>query len=1126
MEVVAQPGSFGPRTTQKRGVGRPKHYTAGKHELHSASIMRIEGFEERLKEAEGNAEMLQALLESVHSEKHIYWVSGVSDGDPWEMRVGPVILPFYSRAYVFYIEVERRKSDDAPPKNAVWGRTLKDAPTDAPRRVFPGSFILQTRYTSEQLKHQPNAPVSREFVAMWPPNLYACLEMVDSSIPLKPRGLHKLYWRASDHYKARSPTAVCRSIADVEHDAHGLSLEVKTSLMLSLREFMLGPEFFEMCRYFEAKDLVRMPSFFFRKFCTDLPKHSDAILMAFLRNPRCGRRFVDGSSFVRFIDEKISNVVFIDYLLPDFADRNGWMALSQKRAADEERDRLTRTRAEEAREALKSSSGAAHHPSLAAKTGGKRKGISVSLDSFKTGPSVARESPVSPRAKGGDQSATAAAAAAAAAKRLKAKSPTAAIMLAQQRHIASLRKERLVSDCGGEETDDATASLAVGSALAYVADPSSKLQIANWFDTMRAVYYQILGAEYLEKGAMYVEYAFSEQELEYAQYLVDKRIIKAYSGFKQRGAPFIARHWTSADCGVEVDTLVPHRAYYIHPFLDSHSMLQTVRNIINSLWASYETGMQNYTRQMVKNALFEVGISTHTYYEEYVLTRQAYVQQMKMRLSDEESERLRRVHERLTVIARRERAHLEAHETNFLLSHQWPHNQREILKEELLSRDAVPESEGRFWSELRLLTTHSGRQYAYARDAFLRRYDVWMRIKGAGMNLSERVKDEVRDMLAAYLRLPVVIFDLPETNIGERRTEERNAPDVFRAMIRDIADMSFGPAEIRTAALTTQESLLFKRSVVFPDASRKLVCLHELEKWTVQDLQEVLSACFFDWDGQASMNPPSTSHVLWIFADRNAIDLGALSALVQMSRIKESGLSPLAESSFVDLRSRCVKESETAGLAVRLLKDEIYSSSAIEDAIDCVKECLYVSEFDEQSVQVYVEVEPTGELYSVATARLAHISMKDLPALRYGTSKPDYAKVNLMELDNWRQIYTLMCYVRCALLLVGPRQTLEVLLKASRQELLFTEYDVGEGAQALSEEERAARLARYAHPSASDVTREPASGAWGRVLYRPTEPLDLFTSIANYVVPDPPKVVTAHDVRTGHHNHHQHMSDI
>jgi hypothetical protein len=1052
MEIVVPNGVFGARQPEAPKKGRPRLHTEGRHKVTEAQILHVEGLREAIQAAGNDTERIQALVDSIHTEPHIYRISGKSDGEDWDFRIGPVVLPFATRAITFSVDIERRDRDDLPSSRQCEPVRV-DKSTDPPRRVIEGSLVVTTAYKPEEIENGWNEP----FVMMWPPNLRKCVKAVSES-GMPSCGLSKIFWRASNHSLIRQTTASCSSISDIEHDAYKLTPELRGSLFLGARELLLGPKFFEMCRYFASKDLIVMTPSFFKVFCSELPIRSEAIMLSFIRSEKSGRRFVNGSSLVRFLDEKVTKTEIIEYIKPWFADMDCWTALNEKVAKAKARATLAKEDATKAAQASPDPRG-------------KKRVISQSTDSVvsKQSATIISSAASTPHHQKPALKKKGAVEAAAAA---------AAMVPDQQAH----QKKKAVSIIRQQHRQAPT----------FAVDSSSKLVMANWFDALRGVYYCIIGNS-LERGEFYVKRRFTKEELQFVQYLSDKFIIKVYSGFNPRGASMIERHWTERDCGQREEVIREDCPYYVHPFLELYSTMRSICNTINGLSASYDIGLQNYSRMKVKNALFDADIPTYTYAEEYDRLQLNYSAIIKNK-TEVPQETVITMHARIKHVSIRERNQLEAHEKDFITHHSWPPGQSEVLSQELLIRDPVPAENKKFWDNLILLARNNPREYPYARQSFSWRLEKWwdsMLKKEDEVALEADLKESVKELVEAHCKLSITIFDMPESNVGERR-KRGNVPDAFRAAARAISDMSFGPSDIPSFSITTRESLLFNRRMVFADQNRKLISLHEVEKWTVQDLQEVLSACFFDWGGTGSMGPPSQTHVLWIFADRSAIDLGALSALLEMSRITESEMDAIPEASFVDLRRYCVQESETAGLAARIHLGDIHIASE-EGSYVAANEALFVTEYDEDGeVDVCMtNAEGLAAAHSVERVNMTKISMTDLPNLRSGLYKPDIAKVNCLGLDSWRQIYTLMCYVKRALVLVGPMETLKVLLKASQDEFFVDDSPVIKH-----------------HPSACDVVPDPQSGSTKRLLYKPAAALDLFTSFGNYVEPDPPHVMT------------------
>lgn len=1035
MDVVASLDTFGTRLEPVQKRGRPPLWRKGPHLLTSAHICSIEGLEEQLQACQ-NREDLQRVIDSVYEVPRVYRLSGYSDGQSWDMRVGPMILPMCNPLYTFELEVERRESDKALPKNPMRALSREDSPDEEPRHFVPGTFRLLTKFQSTR----PTSSSFKDYfmrIVMTEPDFWYCNDsihrftrsvahVINDKIAPSPPSTAKPTNRLHVNGELR-----CESLTEFElgHEHSSkekhqtMMISKRVDAMLSLREMLLGPAYFDMCRYFSAKDLIHMsPSVFKKSFCAVLPRSTDLILATFLRQERLARRFTDGACIVRFLDERVSDRQVLDAVLPSqFSIQAGssWSAHSARL----ERIEKHRKSIEEQAESLHS--GTVIPPAVVGVHCAKKK----------------RSTDKSPFKK-------------------NKRSHAEALGMMLDKH----------------------------SAVGVIDDPNSKLAAANWFDTLRAVYYNVVGNLCLELGAFYsLPIAFSREERPYVQYLMDKNIIKLYIGFNPRGMSLVKRpqQRDSDGWGILVEKDVQADVHYtVHPAMQVRIILDTLREVSAKLVKGYADSLSAFVKVCSRNCRFVAGTQTLCYEEEFRSLSKAYEIGVKLNegvLSDDLNAKLAR----LKILSKRRRSKLEPHERDFLDGHRWLQHQREILEDDLLKRDAVPASNTVFWEGIAELAIGNPKQFLYCskeQQPFMSRFELCverrMKPPAASCPPSEECIAGARKLMAQALCHPIVLFNMPETNVGERR-KPHNSADLFCAAAREMADMCFGPAEVPYALLTTRDSLLFRRCDALTNRSAKLISLHELEKWTPGDLQEVLSACFYDWDGRESWRAPVDTHVLWIWADRNAIDMGALSVLLSNVHIPEEAM--------LDLRSICVQESECAGLLTTMrFKPQVLVEDDVED-VECpvpvINERLVLTNGDCERLDFVLYDEATKQVIRQGPAEAQKMSMDMLPSIRSGVGRPAIGWVELSSLSSWRQIYTLMCHVKHCLMLHGGTSSLRLLADASIDEFFFTDAD----------------------PEAMGCDTFFLEGKRQRLVFKPEQPLDIYTDLNNPIQPDPPR---------------------
>jgi len=234
--------------------------------------------------------------------------------------------------------------------------------------------------------------------------------------------------------------------------------------------------------------------------------------------------------------------------------------------------------------------------------------------------------------------------------------------------------------------------------------------------------------------------------------------------------------------------------------------------------------------------------------------------------------------------------------------------------------------------------------------------------------------------------------------------------------------------------------------------------------------------------------------------------MGGFSVLLENTAIPQSAV--------LDLRSICVTESECAGLAATLLfrraqlddscaEDENEDESFFIDVdgtkrsctkkesrdVPMVKERLVIVKTNCQDINMEMIDTATGATIRECQADPKQISMNALPSIRLGAERPAVGWVELSSLSSWREIYTLMCHVKCALILKGGTKSLDLLLEASAEDFLRI---------AVSDDWDS---------TASDLFIDPDDGRKKRLLFSPRGHLDIYTDLNNPIQPGPPQTV-------------------
>lgn len=254
------------------------------------------------------------------------------------------------------------------------------------------------------------------------------------------------------------------------------------------------------------------------------------------------------------------------------------------------------------------------------------------------------------------------------------------------------------------------------------------------------------------------------------------------------------------------------------------------------------------------------------------------------------------------------------------------------------------------------------------------------------------------------LDYPIVLVDYP-FSYAERKSSGQDLLD----SVSYISDYNIGPEELHLLPYFTVDTLFAKRS----SSQDRLLVLKEVEKWPIQHLKEVLQTLFYNWRGTGMVQGACA---LWVFADFHALDVGALSVLTHFAKGKP-------HLKHISLRNHLVKDSLVASLAA-----QVQLSEACQIQGDDIDGYLVFSKTDETEItQEWFETDPVrGEvLVHSQNVPIVQLSMDTLYRYRDPTKRPRYAKVQLSSISDWRQLYTITCYVSDLLILVGTERMLQ-----------------------------------------------------------------------------------------------------
>jgi hypothetical protein len=913
----------------KRKRGRPKKRPPNKYRIYTeCRVDRIEGIEvtpdaiEKLNRSER-----QALLDSVHSKEHTYWITGRYDSELVTVKVKGM-LPMFARIYVFSLGVEYRTYDDEGDScKGPFFNPLKVEEASEARSIEPGSFRID---------------VERTFTAAWPPTLGQVITLVAPRAGMQ----FAKHLRFTPEKTLRNHDMPCPSIEALEEGTRQLSEVDHFLILINAREYLLGPEYFELCRFFEPAALVNLTPDVFA-ILKKRTLNTTQILRLFLQRDRTWPSIRDGASLVRFIDERVDSFETLSVMLPDFASRIGW--------------RMT---------------------------------------------------------------------------------PQGAVDAPPEVHLSNSKKSKTRKEAAAPKY------------AAY--DPHCRTTVAGWFDSLRSVYWNVVGSSYLEDGVEFNAHRVNSHERDFINYLIERGVVKAYdasdydhkvSEISRRLAPLKSVR-THDGLVVYADAAVQHAK-------------RVVKNTLDTIHAAYDKEVEDMVENAVRHSLSHNGKCHFTYAEEY--------NHLVSNCKSLDGSYPEDVRERLQVVCQGQRTALEPYEVMYVEAADWA---AASLRNSLLKRDAIETPDHPFWDCLLTRLTDGADKWSPVVAEIRDRASRWIVAQGP----PKHVYFDARRFAQGLAPTPFRIFDIPETNVCQRRPQGESLPDTFRAMARAISDRSFGPGEVNVSSAFSRASVLRPPNTEargIPKKSVFIVSIFEAEKMTPTDIVEILYACMFRAKRERVL--------LWVFGDSHMLHLGGLELLTTVPSRRPT----------VSNMTYCVAESEIAGLYLKLTTGSLQRRAPIsydDNMAQVISERLILSEDDVEVTTVDQISEETGESVGCTPVAVEEINIEALPRLRSGELRPAIGKVSLLTLHDLRQVYTIAGYVRDALILVGSPETLKVLQARS-----MADFSV---AECPDESQR----------GYSDRYRDCATGKLMRVLFSPRRLTSLVHSVVDRDIPNRPEL--------------------
>lgn len=966
-------------------------------------------------------------------------------------KVGPVVLPFVSNHYVFDIEIQRRP-DDYKIKDEAWN-SLKRAIHEPARPPVPGSFKLNVE------KSFPVWPPTAGFlVRIFKANFHDNTtiltknlldnKLLDYKLKVLPKN-HGGYYRERDQVesstvKVSNNTVIhtmerfdALTFAYARYRFHPGVTDCTEGEYLSyhllqercvwlFREYFLGPEYFEMCKFFHPIDLVNQSRDRLLAIVPDMLKGGSArrvsnlILNKFLRPDMIGCKFRDGGALVRFVDERVENEEVLENILPPWADPEAFGKNPETRD-----------------------------------------------------------------------------------KKNKSSEASAMSRCAASDLFAGLLTTRLPD--------------------VIIRNPSSREALATWYDQLRKVYSHMVALPFAGLGELFPSVTIQREEVEYVEFMVMKEFISIFPNLQevshsirlvQKHLDFIQRVPSSISQSGTPDFEASKKhsiSRLLHTNCDSYFNDDTSyegQDIFGSSDNSNLSGrLYSNTRPFfVAPSAVGARAPVIVYPKMAAELAQNVMESVldlfvcryeKMLCEEVKSKVTSMCKEILMQDAPQPREELTVEETQFIdyirsaLGNDGRYGQNaeliiDPLIEILLTK--TPDYTMRYPSEeARILARCWPPMWGPKPPedtgfSIMTRKLVSLQQEGISYGFGVRVRIDqaqrqfgIDDPWTLQLgkelsHYPVVLVDYPFSYAESKRS----GPDLLD-LARTIADYNLSVEDVHLLDYFTHDSRLYKRL----DSPHRIVCLREVEKWTLQQLKEVLQTCFYDWKRSSMI---SGDGVLWVFADFNALDVGCLSLLENFARDKP-------HVKRISLRERIVESSGMSNLATQI---------KLHEALDDKPEFSYLicSKTDDETLtkEWYVEdpITKQEKLYAYEDVPVPSISLDSLHLYRNPEARPKYARVQLSSIADWRQLYTLTCYVTDALILVGTESMLQRIYNTSGQDFYLLPEVLINKVVAPQKPLKYDDLVEAVVTSTSSSEKKSSSG---RIRFAPSVISDIWTSL-------------------------------
>lgn len=608
-------------------------------------------------------------------------------------------------------------------------------------------------------------------------------------------------------------------------------------------------------------------------------------------------------------------------------------------------------------------------------------------------------------------------------------------------------------------------------------DPTSLDDVALWYDTLRVVYLALVIRRYVENGDLFPSATIQPEDVEYAEFLIKTRFIVVY--------PHIATMMTAARYMQEHIALT--KAQFEGASGTSLAFADTVRPVLkvkepktvarqlapipgamgaSSMFSIYPR-MAALLAQTVIEGVFSTILST---YEVRVTEAVDKIVQLVYRESAGK------------IILRNQKDDYDEVEADSVHKQQVSEFLDQVSEAfhplDLFGRNAslVTQPLERFLNQIHPSTDFLGTEYWSSLASRLVSLPQVIQSTCHGACFQPRIRDwrrnlrnsdnlsSVRQTALSLLHYPIVLIDYP-FSYAEHKIAD---PDLL-TLASELADYRFAPDDSSVLEWLTFESRLFSPL----RSENRFVCIKQLEQWTLQQFKETLNTAFFNWRAHDMI---SGTGVLWIFVDLHALDLGCVSVLEEFCRER-------SHIKHISLREtiRVPHSSALENLAARISTEQLAKQSE-EDYFILLREC------DDETIEIEAyETDPvTGEDRLVSTSQhpLPTLSIESITELRTSDDHsfhPPYAKVYLNTIRDWRQLYTLTCYVSTKMILVGTRAMLDRIFETSLEDQHFTPVTT-ELIHSTSEQQ---------------LELVQKDGVVGRLRYAPTTTMDIWSSVRN-----------------------------